>query len=95
MPFKKRHGGHKPKGVPNKATREMRTMLQSFIDDNFDEAVKQWRAIKQPDKKLGVYLSFLRFVCPVPSNDFTSEEREKLLALLRSSSKPDTLTKAA
>ena len=81
-PFKKQHGGHKPKGVPNRITRDFREIVKSILEKRLEE-VDELIDKLAPDKKLNVILTLLSYAMPKPSSDFTDQERAELLNLLR------------
>lgn len=56
--------GGRVKGTPNKDSKEVRSRLKEFIEENFDEAIKTWRMIPEPDKKLKAYIELTAFVLP-------------------------------
>lgn len=47
--FKKGEGGRR-KGVPNKATIELRQWISNFIDDNREQIQKDWQKLKPKDR---------------------------------------------
>lgn len=56
-------GGRK-KGTPNVLTSDLRSRISSFLSDNFDEAVKQWKAIEEPVQKVKLYTDLIKFAVP-------------------------------
>ena len=56
--------GGRAKGTPNVATAGLRECIQQFVDDNFTEFVKSWKAIKSPKDKCEIYVKCSNFVLP-------------------------------
>lgn len=56
-------GGRKA-GTPNKVTKEKRELLAKFIDDQWDDFVKSYKDIKDPEKKCSIMVSMLPYVFP-------------------------------
>ncbi len=66
MPFQKGHkkiGGRKTE-TPNKIKKDLRTRISMFLEDNFDEAVKEWKSIEDSKNKVRLYIEFAKFVIP-------------------------------
>lgn len=66
MKFQKGHkkvGGRKL-GTTNAKPSELREVIHLFVQNNFDEAVKLWHSIEEPDKRLKLYLDLCSFVLP-------------------------------
>lgn len=83
MPFKKKHGGHKPKGVPNKITQDFREIVKAVVGKRLAEIDSLIDKLP-PEKKLNVIMMLLSYCIPKPSADFTDTERAQLLEMLRS-----------
>ena len=66
MGFKKGHEkmGGRQKGTSNARPTELRGIIHRFVTENFDEAIKQWQSIEEPDKKMKLYLDLCAFVLP-------------------------------
>ena len=60
---KGRIGGRAP-GTPNKMTSLTKAAIQSFLDENQEEAWKAWKEIKSPKQKFEMYLKLCEFVIP-------------------------------
>lgn len=56
-------GGRK-KGTPNVLTSDLRSRISSFLSDNFDEAVKNWKEIEEPVQKVKLYTDLIKFAVP-------------------------------
>lgn len=56
-------GGRK-KGTPNVLTKDLRSRISIFLDQNWDEAVKTWRNIEDPKDKLKLYIDLVNFSVP-------------------------------
>lgn len=56
-------GGRK-KGTPNVLTSDLRSRISSFLSDNLDEAIKQWKAIEDPVQKVKLYTDLIKFAVP-------------------------------
>lgn len=53
----------RPIGSKNKATGHLREAITSFIEDNFDEVVQDWRTL-DPKDKLNFYRDLIQYVMP-------------------------------
>lgn len=58
-----KYGGRK-KGTPNTINADLRSRISAFLDENFDEAVKTWKEIKEPIPKLKLYTDLIKFAVP-------------------------------
>ena len=56
--------GGRAAGVPNKVTAMTKAAIQSFLDENQEEAWKAWKEIKSPKQKFEMYLKLCEFVIP-------------------------------
>jgi hypothetical protein len=56
-------GGRKP-GTPNRINKDLRARISTFLDDNFEEAVKSWREINEPVQKVRLYTDLIKFAVP-------------------------------
>jgi hypothetical protein len=58
--------GRRKKGRPNKVTREMREIISSFVEGNFEQAQTLFDRVAkgQPAKALSLLHRFTEFVCP-------------------------------
>lgn len=78
-------GGRK-KGTPNVLTSDLRSRISSFLSDNFDEAVKQWKDIDEPVQKVKLYTDLIKFAVPTlqaVSLDATINKEESVEETLR------------
>jgi chemotaxis regulatin CheY-phosphate phosphatase CheZ len=53
----------RPKGVPNKVTRELRVSIKNFLEQNFEEVTDIWKTLEAKDK-LSFYRDMLKYVVP-------------------------------
>jgi hypothetical protein len=62
-------GGGSRKGIPNKATRDVRAALSNLIEGKADEVVGLWDQVaqKDPAKALELYAKLAQFVLPMLS----------------------------
>lgn len=56
--------GGRVKGTPNKVKGELRARIALFLNDRFDEAIKEWEKITEPKDKLKLYLELAQFGIP-------------------------------
>ena len=56
--------GGRPPGGTNKITALTKAAIQSFLDDNQEEAFKAWKEIKSPKQKFEMYIKMCEFVIP-------------------------------
>ena len=56
--------GGRTKGTPNARPIELRGIIHQFVTENFEEAIRLWQSIEEPDKKLKLYLDLCVFVLP-------------------------------
>lgn len=56
--------GGRAKGTPNVVTAGLRECIKQFVDDNFNEFVKSWKAIPNPKDKCDIYVKCSNFVLP-------------------------------
>jgi len=60
--FQKGQGG-RPKGVPNKATADLREWISNFIDSNREQVQQDWKTLEPKDRIL-FYEKLLKYVVP-------------------------------
>ena len=60
---KGRLGGRK-KGTPNVITKEKRELISAFIDDHWDEFIKSYTDVTDPEKKCRIFLDLLPYATP-------------------------------
>ena len=53
----------RPAGVPNKATKQIREMINDFLDQNFDNIVEAFYEL-QPREKVKFYIDLLQYGVP-------------------------------
>ena len=66
MPYKKGESGNpngRAAGVPNKATKQIREMINDFLDSNFDNIVEAFNEL-QPREKVKFYIDLLQYGVP-------------------------------
>lgn len=56
--------GGRAAGTPNKITVLTKEMIQEFASENYEDACKAWKDIKNPKQKFEMYLKLLEFVMP-------------------------------
>ena len=56
--------GGRSKGTPNKVTVERRARVASFIEDNWDDFLENYKAIKEPQKKCDIFMSMMGYYAP-------------------------------
>jgi Family of unknown function (DUF5681) len=82
MKFKKGQSGNptgRKKGAPNRTTEQLRSLIQSFIEDNWQRVQKDFDSMK-PNERLSFLNSLLRFVLPEPTSfEKLSEDQLKQL----------------
>jgi hypothetical protein len=66
MPYKKGESGNpqgRPKGAPNKATKDLRKAISDFLEGRFDEVVKTWEGLSGREK-VAFYRDLLQYAVP-------------------------------
>lgn len=53
----------RPKGMPNKITRELREWISKFIDENRAQVQKDWMKL-EPKDRIQAFQSLLKYVLP-------------------------------
>lgn len=56
-------GGRK-KGTPNKVKDGLREKIQNFAEENFDEVIRVWHEIAEPEKKIKAYNDICAYAIP-------------------------------
>lgn len=56
--------GGRAAGTPNKITALTKEIIQEFAAENYEEAFKAWKAIKNPKQKFEMFLKMLEFIMP-------------------------------
>lgn len=56
-------GGRK-KGTPNKMTKEVREMIQKFVENKWEDFMLAYDAIEKPSDKCYIMTSLLPFIAP-------------------------------
>jgi hypothetical protein len=64
--FKKGTKVHRPKGVPNKATRDIKQAYQTLIENNLDNLTRWLNQIAKdnPEKAIGIMMGLSEYVIP-------------------------------
>ena len=88
MPYKKGQSGNpdgRGKGTPNRTTEQLRSMVQLFIERNWNRIQADYDAMK-PGERLTFLNAMLRHVLPEPitPDRLTEEQLEQLHAYLKS-----------
>jgi hypothetical protein len=66
MTFKKGQSGNptgRPAGTKNKATEDLRTKINAWIEDNWDEMKQDYRDM-EPEKRLAFFEKLLKYAVP-------------------------------
>ena len=53
----------KPKGVVNKLNKDLRLSISEFLNNNFDEVIKEWKKLSGKDK-VNFYRDLLQYEIP-------------------------------
>lgn len=78
---KGRQGGGRKKGTPNKITKEVRDMIQKFVENKWDDFILAYDAIEKPSDKCYIMTSLLPFIAPkMASVEYKGEVPVKTLA---------------
>lgn len=92
MPFKKGKSGNpkgKPKGTQNKATAQIRGMIESFLMDNFQTIVRDFNQLS-PKDKAKLYCDLLQYGLPrlqavseIPFERMTDDQLDEIISKLK------------
>jgi len=74
--FKKGEGG-RPKGIPNKATTDLREWINNFIDDNREQIQQDWKELNPRDRII-LFEKLLRYALPTLQATSLNVDFEKL-----------------
>ena len=86
--FKKGISGNpagRPKGVPNKTTEELRSLVKQFVAGNWEDIQSQYDAL-EPKEKLTFLERLLKHVLPAPLHDLeklTDQQLDELITKLK------------
>lgn len=58
-----RFGGRK-KGTPNKVTVERRALIASFVEQNWNDFVEEYKKITDHEKKCSIFMSMMAYYAP-------------------------------
>lgn len=85
----------RPTGKPNKATTELRELMKSFIEANFDDLQREYDRLEGIDK-FRVMEKFMQYIIPkysaVEISD-THQQEDKPLVIIRTEYRNDNLSK--
>ena len=56
--------GGRQKGTPNKVKDDLRMKIRNFAEENFDEVIKAWHEIEEPEKKIKAYNDICAYAIP-------------------------------
>ncbi len=68
----------KPVGTKNKITAELKEKMSNFLIGNFDEFIKDVRAVVDPGNRAKIYLEAYKTVMPKPRDEEEVEEEKKI-----------------
>ena len=78
---KGRQGGGRPKGTPNKITKEVRELIAMFVDAKWDDFLQAYDAIDKPKDKCDIMTALLPFIAPkMASVEYKDKTPVKTLA---------------
>lgn len=77
----KKFGGRKA-GTPNKATKELKQLIQAFLNNNWSEVQSIYDELK-PYQKLQFIERLLKFVIPQPLNELEQLTDSQLNELIK------------
>ncbi len=73
-------GGRKA-GTPNKITKEVREMIQKFVENKWDDFMLAYDAVEKPSDKCYIMTALLPFIAPkMASVEYKGEVPAKTLA---------------
>ncbi len=72
----KRYGGRK-QGVSNKVTADLRKSITDFLENNFDDIIRDWKKLSGKDK-LNFYRDLLKFAVPTLQSTELKTDFEKM-----------------
>lgn len=61
---KRRKTGGRKKGTPNKINSGLRDKIAGFLDNNFDDAMNEWKKIKDPAQKVRTFCDLMKYAVP-------------------------------
>jgi len=53
----------RPKGIPNKATTDLRERMKQFLDDNFDLIEMDFKKLS-PERRVALFEKYAKFILP-------------------------------
>lgn len=74
--FKKGEGG-RPKGKPNKATKDLRQWINSFIESQTDQIQKDWQQL-EPKDRIVLFEKLLKYSLPTLQATSLTTDFERL-----------------
>ncbi|HRO47330.1 hypothetical protein [Agriterribacter sp.] len=74
--FKKGQGGRKP-GAPNKATKDLRQWINSFIDSQTEQIQKDWKQL-EPKDRIILFERLLKYSLPTLQATSLTTDFEKM-----------------
>ena len=67
----------RPKGTPNKVTAELRQRIKTFLEGNFSNIEKDFKAL-EPVQKCAFYEKLIKYILPVQNNNNLKLDFEKM-----------------
>ena len=80
--MKRTKTGGRTKGTPNKTTKQLRDVVQAFIESNIEDMQLQYDALDTPKDKLACLDRMFRHVLPSPVTELEQLSDEALDALI-------------
>jgi hypothetical protein len=80
MPFEKGKSGNpggRPKGAKDKATRELRDWLKTFLEGKTKDLEREWKKLK-PEQKFSLFERLLAYSLPKPQSIDLNIDFERL-----------------
>jgi len=89
----------RPKGTPNKLTRELREAIKKFLEENFEEVTDTWKNLEDKDK-LSFYKDLLKYAVPTlqaveEAKGTMPDSKSRIERMIEESERRMALTQAA